>query len=463
MREKSEMNIAKTQKLVSKKVPMKTMLSWPTLTISTSVSAALLGYATYYATDILGLSAITVGFIFMLTKIFDGFTDIVAGYIIDKAHFKTGKGRPWQLAIIGYWVSIFLMYSAPKMGITASGIYLFVTYSMINSVFMTLLNCSDAVYLSNSLDDSQQSVSVLAFTGFISLIFTMVASMILPQLVKTMGTTREGWMKLSLILAIPFTLLSLVRILVIKEKKNIGAAEKISIRNMFQLLFHNKYILIFALIIFISNIGSSSYATTQTYYYTWIMGDIGLGSIMSLSMLPIIIVIVIMPVLSKRFGFLKVIRTTTLIGMVGYLIRLVDYTNVGLLFASNVVSMMGFYTMFAFAATFVIDCIDYGEWKNGTRSEGTISCAQSVMSKIGAAVGAGMIGVLMGLAGYNGNAAVQAGSANVMIIVLYSVVPAVLCLVQFILLKVYDIDKHLPQIRADLDAKRRELESQKES
>lgn len=463
MREKSEMNIAKTQKLVSKKVPMKTMLSWPTLTISTSVSAALLGYATYYATDILGLSAITVGFIFMLTKIFDGFTDIVAGYIIDKAHFKTGKGRPWQLAIIGYWVSIFLMYSAPKMGITASCIYLFVTYSMINSVFMTLLNCSDAVYLSNSLDDSQQSVSVLAFTGFISLIFTMVASMILPQLVKTMGTTREGWMKLSLILAIPFTLLSLVRILVIKEKKNIGAAEKISIRNMFQLLFHNKYILIFALIIFISNIGSSSYATTQTYYYTWIMGDIGLGSIMSLSMLPIIIVIVIMPVLSKRFGFLKVIRTTTLIGMVGYLIRLVDYTNVGLLFASNVVSMMGFYTMFAFAATFVIDCIDYGEWKNGTRSEGTISCAQSVMSKIGAAVGAGMIGVLMGLAGYNGNAAVQAGSANVMIIVLYSVVPAVLCLVQFILLKVYDIDKHLPQIRADLDAKRRELESQKES
>lgn len=455
MREKNGIKAEKVQNVSAKKVPLKTMLSWPTLTISTSVAAALLGYATYYATDILGLPAITVGFIFMLTKIFDGVTDIVAGYVIDKIHLKMGKGRPWQLAIIGYWVSIVLLFSAPQMGASASCVYLFVTYSMINSVFMTLLNCSDPVYLSNSLDDSRQSVSILAFTGFISLIFTMVASMILPQLVKSMGTTREGWVQMSLVLAIPFTLLSLVRILVIREKKSVGAAaEKISMKDMLQLLIHNKYILIFALIIFISNIGSSSYATAQTYYYTWIMGDIGLGSIMSLSMLPIIIVIMIMPILSKKFGFLKVIRATTLIGMAGYLIRLVNYKSVGLLFVSNVVSMMGFYTMFAFAATFVIDCIDYGEWKNGTRSEGTISCAQSVMSKIGAAVGAGVIGVLMGMAGYDGSAAVQAGSANVMIIVLYSVVPAVLCLVQFILLKIYDIDKYLPQIRAELEIKR---------
>lgn len=446
----------------SKKVSFKTMISWPTLTIATSVSAALLGYATYYATDILGLSAITVGMLFMLSKIFDGFTDIVAGYFIDKAHFKMGKGRPWQLAIIGYWISIVLMYSAPKMGATGSCVWLFVTYSMINSVFMTLINCSDPVYLSNSLDDSQQSVSVLAFAGFISLFFTMAASMILPQMVKTMGTTREGWMKMSLILAVPFTLLSLVRILVIKEKKNAqaAAAQQMSLKDMLKLLFSNKYILIFALIILISNIGSNSYATAQTYYYTWILGDIGIGSIMSLSMLPIIIVIMIMPVLSKKFGFLRVIRVTTLIGMFGYLIRLVNYKNVALLFVSNVISMMGFYTMFAFAATFVIDCIDYGEWKNGTRSEGTISCAQSVMAKIGTAVGAGVIGVLMGLSGYDGNAAAQSGSANMMIILLYSVIPAAICLLQFVLLKIYDIDKYLPQIRADLDAKHQREENQ---
>lgn len=258
---------------------------------------------------------------------------------------------------------------------------------------------------------------------------------------------------MSLLLAVPFTLLSLVRILAIKEKKTEAAVEKMSLREMIKLLFSNKYILLFAVIILISNIGSTSYGTVQTYYYTWILGDIGVGSIMSLAMLPIIIVVMVMPALSKKFGFLRVIRVTTLIGMAGYLIRLVSYKNVALLFFSNVVSMLGFYTMFAFAATFVIDCIDYGEWKNGTRSEGTVSCAQSVTAKIGTAVGAGIIGVLMGVSGYDGNAAAQTGSANVMIVMLYSVIPAALCLLQFILLKIYDIDKYLPQIRADLDAK----------
>ena len=64
-----------------------------------------------------------------------------------------------------------------------------------------------------------------------------------------------------------------------------------------------------------------------------------------------------------------------------------------------------------------------------------------------------MIGVLMGLSGYEGTAQVQVQSANTMIIMLYSVVPAILCAVQFIILKVYDLDKLLPQIRKDLAQK----------
>ena len=437
---------------VSKKI----FFGWPTLTISTSIAAVLFGYATYYATDILGLSAITVGIVFMISKIFDGVTDIIAGYLIEKVHSKMGKGRPWQLAIIGYWASMVLLFATPEMGVSASYVWLFVMYSMVNSVFMTMLNCSDPVYLSNSIDNSDQSVSVLAFTGFISLVFTMAGSMIVPQLVKTMGTTRAGWIKLSLIMAVPFTLLGLVRVLVIKEKKNTAAAETPALKEMLHLLLSNKYIKLFALMILLSNIGSASYATIQTYYYTWIIGDIGIASIMSLSMLAIIVVIMLMPVLSKKFGFIKVIRVTTLLGMFGYLIRLVNLHSIPLLFVSNIISMMGFYTMFSFAATFVIDCIDYGEWKYGTRTEGTISCAQSVMAKIGSAVGAGMIGVLMGISGYNGAAAAQTESANVMIIMLYSVVPALFCLAQYILLKLYDLDKYLPQIREDLAAKHAE-------
>lgn len=431
--------------------------AYPTRAIATSISAVLLGYVTFFATDFMEISATTAGMIFMISKIFDGFTDLVAGYLIDHTRTKLGKGRPYELALIGYMAALALIFCAPQMGVKASCVYLFVMYSLVNSVFMTLLGCADPVYLANALEDQSQSVSILAFTGFISLVFTMAASVVMPQMVATMGTTREGWVKIAIIITIPCTLVGLIRFWVVKERADVIAAasnRKITVKDMLCLLAQNKYILIFAGIILVSNIGSNIANGVGTYYYLYIMHDIGLASIMSLSMLAIIFVIILTPVLSKKFGFMKIMRTTTLIGVVGYMIRLINLGSIPLLFVSSLLSLMGFNTMFSFAGSFVINCMDYGEWKNGVRSEGTISSAQSFTAKIGSAVGAGLIGVMMGLAGYNGDLDVQCKSAEIMIVMLNTVVPAVFCLIQYVLLRKFDLEDKMEQIQADL-AKRR--------
>lgn len=60
-----------------KKVSKKLFFAWPTRTISYAVGSVLLGYVTFYATDFMGISAVTAGIIFMISKIFDGVTDIV--------------------------------------------------------------------------------------------------------------------------------------------------------------------------------------------------------------------------------------------------------------------------------------------------------------------------------------------------------------------------------------------------
>lgn len=441
------------------KISKKLLLCWPSSTISTSVAAVLLGYVTFFATDYMGIPALTVGMIFMVSKIFDGVTDVIAGYLIDKTNTKIGKGRPYELALIGYWLCIVILFSAPEMGVSPACVYLFVIYSLLNSVFMTFLNCSSPVYLANVLKNPEHSVTVGAVTGFVSLIFTMIASMALPPIIATIGTTRKGWSIIALVLAVPFTLIGLIRFTFIKERHQNQSGmekEKLTLKDMLSCLTQNKYILLFAFVIFTSNIGSNLVNSAQTYYFQYIMGDLGLMSLMSLSMLAVIIVIIITPLLSGKFGFVNVMRVTTLLGMCGYLVRLLAPRNILLLFISNIVAMMGFYTMFAFGGTFVIDCIDYGEWKTGKRSEGTISCVQSVTAKVGTAIGAGIIGVLMGIAGYDGALTVQPDSANTMIIMLFTVIPALFCLIQFILLKKYDLDKMLPQIRKELTEKRLE-------
>jgi GPH family glycoside/pentoside/hexuronide:cation symporter len=94
--------------------------------------------------------------------------------------------------------------------------------------------------------------------------------------------------------------------------------------------------------------------------------------------------------------------------------------------------------------------MDYGEWKYKKRSEGMISCAQSITSKIGSAVGAGLVGMVMGLSGYVGEASVQSEAANNAIITLNTLLPAFLALLILLLYQFYDLDKLLPKIRKQL-------------
>ena len=69
----------------------------------------------------------------------------------------------------------------------------------------------------------------------------------------------------------------------------------------------------------------------------------------------------------------------------------------------------------------------------------------------------GLAGLLLGIAGYNGTLDVQPASAENMIIALSSWIPAVFCIIQFILLSFYRLDKKLPGIRKEI-AQRHVLE-----
>ena len=54
-------------------------LAWSTRGFALGVNSLLLMQATFYATQSLGLSAGLVGTLFLVSKIFDGVTDLIAG------------------------------------------------------------------------------------------------------------------------------------------------------------------------------------------------------------------------------------------------------------------------------------------------------------------------------------------------------------------------------------------------
>lgn len=432
------------------------LLKWSTTGIGMSASYIIMGYLTLYATTIMGLGPGAVGIAIMLSKFCDGVSDIIAGVIIDKTNTKMGKGRPYNLALIGYWLCIALLFSAPQMSQFAGIIYLFVLYTLTYSVFATLLYCSEPVYMANALDDTRQSISILSFGGVLSSVISLAFGIVVPLLISALGNDAAGWAKLSWMMAIPLTLVGLIRFFTIKEKRNTAVVEqqKITIREMVNMLANNKYILILSILVFISYLGSNLSGAVGSYYSVYIFGDISVSSIMTLALLPLVLFMGLVPALSRKFTLRKCIIATMIMGIAGCLLRLLDVHSILLGFIGSCLSGIAFPAFYGFAGTMTLDCMDYGEWKNETRVEGTLSSVQSLMNKIGTALGAGLAGILLDLAAFDGKAAVQPDSALYMIIALSTVIPVIFYVLFLVVYKFYDLDKKMPQIRKELKEKK---------
>ena len=52
---------------------------------------------TIFYTDYVGISAAAIGVIMLISRIFDGCSDVIMGFVVNKTHSKYGQSRPWIL------------------------------------------------------------------------------------------------------------------------------------------------------------------------------------------------------------------------------------------------------------------------------------------------------------------------------------------------------------------------------
>ena len=102
-----------TDKAASEKLGLGKLLAWSLRPGSTGVALMVMGYLTIFCTNTLGVPAATVGTLLLLSKLLDGITDIFAGYIVDKTNTKIGRGRPYELCVIGLWAATVGLFITP--------------------------------------------------------------------------------------------------------------------------------------------------------------------------------------------------------------------------------------------------------------------------------------------------------------------------------------------------------------
>lgn len=432
-------------------------LAWQSRGASMGAQVMIIAFTTIYCTNTMGMPAALVGTLLMASKIFDGVTDLFAGYLVDRTNTKIGRGRPYELALIGSWITVWLMFSMPEGATMAvKAIWLFCMYTLNQSIFATLLNANGTVYMVRAFSSEQQYVKLNAFGGIIVTFVAVVVNMILPFTIASMATSAAGWSRMIAYYCVPLFIIGIMRFLFIKEENQVDVAsgEKVNLKEVMTVLKANKYIYFVALLLFVYNMISNM--GVSAYYYTYIVGDLTLMSITGLLSVFVLISMLFYPLLLKKMTVKQLVQRGCIIFAVGQFIMFFAGGNIGMIIVAGLIGGVGSLPIAYMNYQLILDCASFNEWKGHARMEGTMSSITGFASKVGSAVGAGALGILLSLAGFDGMAEAQPGSAIMMIRLLASLIPMALYLVLAFVLRFYKLDDLMPQIRQDIETRNAE-------
>lgn len=440
------------------KMPLFYGLAWSTRGISAAINAVLIMQISFYCTDILGLNAGIIGALLLGSKIIDAFTDLGFGFILDKTHTRFGKARPYEWFIVLQWIFTIFMFNAPKMGEFGQYVWIALMYIIINAVCTTALGGSDSVYLARAFTSNQNQIKAISINGFVVMFVSIVFNIWFPNWLAGAGRTQEGWSAFIIPAGVTLAIFGILRFCFCKEIVEDESGEGTKNKNELTLkesLVHlgkNKYLFIIVGLMFLTFL-INNMQTATTYYFKYIVGDISLQGTVAITSMIVVPALVLFPMLSKKFGTTKLLRGAILIGVIGLLIRTIGGTSLVTLIIGGCLMGIGTLPISMMINTYLIDCMDYGEWKTGVRIEGLVASIGNFASKVGNGVALGVVGLVMGMAGYDGKLAVQSASANTAIIFLYNVFPMIMFVIMFILSLNYKVDEIRPQMDADLKKK----------
>jgi len=424
--------------------------------ISTGIESVIISQLTYYLTESVQISAAAVGILLLCTRIFDGISDAVAGFIVDKTNTRWGKARPYSLMYIPMWIAMVFIFSVPKVDVKIQIIYVFVLYLIIEAIGRTFIVCIQSVLLKRAVYEEKQ-VMYLTVGAFCSYLFGLVASVLMPILISVYGSTKNGWTIISLMFAIPCAILGLFQFLFVKEFPNEHASktknETVSFKQGLQVLFKNKYVFILSGAFLMNNFSSTASGPCNTYYCKYIIGDVSMLSIAVAIAFCSLVIMPFLPKLQTKFGMMKLIKAGLLISAIGSAARYLFPTNIYFQGICAAFNLGGALPLGTYINLLFIDCMKYSLWRDGVPVEGVISSVSGVATKLGAGLGSAAVGILMGISGYIGGAAVQSPAALGMIKFLYAGMPTVSMLLVLFVLRFYDLDEKMPRIEKELKEK----------
>lgn len=409
------------------------LMAWKSSDISAAwVNVIMLNFLSIYASDTLGINIGVVANLLLASKIVDAFTDVFAGWLVDNTHTKLGKGRPYELGIVGMTLCTILLFAGrPAWSNAVKCVWIFCMYTFTFSIFATMRNAAMTPYTIRHFSNNPILIrKVASYGGIITMAGSMAINMIFPILMARLATSASGWTAVVAIIMIPATVIGILRFFLCKEDPSVDGTsrqEPVRLNEIFLMLRRNKYVWFYAIIMLCFNVMTN--LAVGTYYFKWIIGSTAMLSVVSITGIILLPLMLVFPWIMKKLGSMgKMVGIFAIIGIVGYGIVFVSGANLIGVLGGGLLGSFAILPLSYYGALFIMQICTCNEMLGMQRMDGSSAILSNFATKLGGSLGAWITGMLLMLAGYVSaeGVAEQPASALMMIRIDYAIVPAIL-------------------------------------
>lgn len=428
------------------------------------VYAFLSSFVMIYLTNTIGLSAGIVGTLIAVSKLFDGFTDIFFGTMIDKTHIKLGKARPWMLyGYVGCAVTLAAIFAIPVYwGQTAQYAWFFIAYTLLNGVFYTANNIAYSALTSLVTKNSKERVQMGSYRFIFAFSTSLLIQSVTIGLVAKCGGGAAAWRTVAIIYAVIGLIINTVSALSVKEipEEELNEAaereqkeEKYGLVEALKLLVTNKFYLMICGVYILQQLYGAM-INAGIYYMTYVLKNENLYGVFSWATnIPLIIALIFTPTLVGRWkGMYKLNLRGYMIAVIGRaLVAVAGYMgSVPLMLAFTALAALGQGPWQGDMNAVIASCSEYTFLTKGKRVDGTMYSCTSLGVKLGGGLGTAIAGWLLEFSGFNGKMAVQPESCINMLHIMYLWLPLVIDVIILLVLSRMKVEETNVKIKAEM-------------
>lgn len=410
-------------------------------------------YLLYFYTDVMNLNGTSIAFMFVVCRFIDAGTDLLIGYCIDKTHTRWGKSRPYFLfGAAPFAIFAVLAFSVPDISPTGKLIYAYITYIGLSFMY-TVVNIPMASILPSLTANTEERTALSTSRKFFAFLGSTVVSATALNLVDRFGNGSEalGFRIVMIVFGIIGCLIFFFTFATVRERVT-TTATKATLGESLRSLGKNKPWLIFALNIIFMWGGFFIQTGAIVFYYTAVIGSrtlsVTIATIMSI--VPMFANFLV-PALAKRLGKRNLYVSAATVQLAGLILIWIAGMNQPLILIGAVITALGYGIKESIYFSMQADPVDYGEWKTGVNTAGSLSAINGFLGKVAQAAAGGISGLLLAWGSYEGGAAVQTANALTAIKTMYLYIPMVMIVCSIITMLFYNLDKIYPEIKAELE------------